>query len=99
MTDDVLIQLERELVRVAARRVSSRDPRQYSEMLVALDVALVRVRFHSGREVVIRPLRIDQRRARATGLRFPWRYVGFAYPVGDAIRAVSFQDPGGRTSP
>jgi hypothetical protein len=78
------------------RPVSSRDPRTIYLADVPRSVALVRLTFRSGKTVRVRPLRVDQARARATGVPYRYSFVAIAYPSYDTPLGVSYEDAHGR---
>jgi hypothetical protein len=75
--------------------ISSRDPRTVYIADVPLNVALVRVTFRSGPPLAVRPLRVDQARARATGTPYPYSFVAVAYDSADEPRTITYEDAGG----
>src|SRR5207253_789789 len=67
------------------QRVSRHDRRRLLVMTVPRGVALVRIRFHSGRTLSVRPLEIDRARAKATGVPFPLGVVLVAFAHHDSV--------------
>ena len=69
-------------------------------MTVPRGVALVRIRFHSGRTLSVRPLEIDQARAKATGVPFPLGVVLVAFAHHDSVlRVMPERAPGAPGGP
>lgn len=78
-------------------RVSRRDGRRLLITSVPAHVKVVRIRFRSGRDLLVRPLAVDAARARRTGVPFDGAVVAVAFSASDNVEWVHpLRDAGGR---
>jgi hypothetical protein len=80
-------------------RLSRRDHRHLLVASVPLRVKIVAVRFSSGRELRVRPLAVDQAKARRTGVRFPGGFLAVAYAKSERLTGLVMLDARGRAVP
>jgi hypothetical protein len=76
--------------------VSRKDRRRLLVAAVPLRVASVALRFSSGRELRVRPLAVDQAKARRTGVPFRGGFVAVAYEAGQRVTGLVLLDARGR---
>jgi hypothetical protein len=79
--------------------VSRHDHRRLLVAAVPLDVGSVAVRFSSGRELRVRPLAVDQARARRSGVPFPGGFLAVAYKRSERLTGLVLLDAHGRPLP
>jgi hypothetical protein len=79
--------------------VSHRDHRRLLVASVPLRVKSVAVRFSSGRELRVRPLAVDQAKARRTGIPFPGGFLAVAYAKSERLTGLVLLDARGRAVP
>jgi hypothetical protein len=79
--------------------VSPRDHRHLLVASVPLKVETVAVRFSSGRELRVRPLTVDQAKARRTGVPFPGGFLAVAYAKSERLTGLVLLDARGRAVP
>jgi hypothetical protein len=79
--------------------VSRRDHRRLLVASVPLKVETVAVRFSSGRELRVRPLAVDQAKARRTGVPFPGGFLAVAYSRSERLTGLVLLDADGRPVP
>jgi hypothetical protein len=75
--------------------VSPRDHRRLLVASVPLKVKIVAVRFSSGRELRVRPLAVDQAKARRTGVPFPGGFLAVAYAKSERLTGLVLLDARG----
>jgi hypothetical protein len=79
--------------------VSRHDHRRLLVASVPLTVKTVAVRFSSGRELLVRPLAVDQGKARRSGVPYPGGFLAVAYGAGERLTGLVLLDVRGRPVP
>lgn len=77
--------------------VSPSDHRPLVQLTLPRADARVGVTLRNGRQFFVEPYQLDQRKARRTGVPFPFGIVIFALRPGERVRGIEYLDAAGRS--